>query len=228
MKSLVTVVITGVFFCFSWFQHDKLSNVNTGSIEGTIVLASQQSPVQVGGIRYGRSPQNTGTSKAAEDSILIWLVGTDNIETASPGIPVILDQKDLKFSPSLLAVRQNSKIRIQNSDPVYHNVFSLSSTKKFDVGRRPENEYMDVTFDKPGIVDVFCDIHTNMHAVIYVMPPDVLTWTKAKSGDTFYLTDIPEGTYQLKLYAPGAGESSIPIEVSPEQTFDIGTITLNS
>lgn len=229
MKGLVTVIAIGVCWHLALSQPDRQEDIATGSIEGTVILAAQQSQVKMGGgNRYGRPSQRGNSSHSPEDSVLIWIAGIENVDAAHPEKPVILDQKDLRFDPSLLPVRQHSTVHIRNSDPVYHNVFSLSSTKKFNVGRRPQGEYMDVTFDKPGVIDVYCDIHSNMHAVIYVMPPRVLTWTKTKGGESFRLKDIPAGSYQLKLYALGYEERSISIEVIPGETSSIGTITLTS
>lgn len=229
MKGFLTVIAIGGLCCLSLSQPVRQQDITAGTVEGTVILASQQTQVQIGGNRYGRPSQAANSStRSPEDSVLIWLVRSGNTDTNPPESLVILDQKDLKFNPSLVPIRQHGTIRIRNSDPVYHNVFSLSGTKKFDVGRRPRGEYKDVTFDKPGVVDVFCDIHSNMHAVIYVMPPNVLTWKKAKGGEPFVLSNIPEGSYQLKFYAIGYEERSIPIEVTTNGTASVGTITLTS
>ncbi len=231
MKKILFAITIGGFCCLSLVQPAKQDDIATGSLEGTIVLTAQQSQVQIGGNRYGRpSRAADATAQTPEDSVLIWLVSSGNPKAPppEPETPVILDQMDLKFNPSLLPIRQHDTIRIRNSDPVYHNVFSLSSTKKFDVGHRPRGEYKDETFDKPGKVDVFCDIHSNMHAVIYVLPPEVLTWTKTKGGESFTLSNIPEGSYELKVYALGYQERSVPVEIISEETANIGTITLAS
>lgn len=232
MKGIISVILAFGMFCYlSLSQPDRQEDFDTGSIQGTVMLGVQQSPVQLGGAgnRYGRSSkENSSTSNSPEDSVLIWLVSTEEVDTSPPESSAILNQRNIEFSPSLLAIRQNETISIQNSDPVYHNVFSLSSTKKFDAGRRPKGDNIKITFEKPGVVDVFCDIHSNMHAVIYVMPSDVLTWKKAKSGNSFEFSEIPEGNYELKFYALGYKEQSIPIEVNTGETLNIGTITLNS
>lgn len=229
MKGLLTFIAIGVGWYLALSQPDKQADIATGSVEGTVVLAAQRSQVTMGGgNRYGRPSQRGNSSHPPEDSVLVWISGTENVNAVHPEEPAILDQEDLRFNPSLLPIRQHSTVHIRNSDPVYHNVFSLSSTKKFNVGRRPQGEYMDVNFEKSGIIDVYCDIHSNMHAVIYVMPPRVLTWTKTKGSESFRLNDIPAGSYQLKLYALGYEEKSISIEVTPGETSTIGTITLTS
>lgn len=231
MKGILFAIAIGGICYISLAQPAKQDITVTGRVEGTVILSAQQSQMQIGGNRYGRPSRSAdANAQSPEDSVLIWLVSSDNREAGlpEPDTPVILDQTDLKFNPSLLAIRQHGTIRIRNSDPVYHNVFSLSATRKFDVGRRPRGEYKDVTFDKPGKVDVFCDIHSNMHAVIYVLPPGVFTWTKTKGGESFLLSNIPEGSYELKIYALGYEERSVPVEVTSEKTASVGTITLTS
>lgn len=214
-----------------FYPHSEIESMNStqlvGSVSGTVVLAPKNSTFRSGGRLYGR-PSTSSSQKTVTDSVLVVITGIMANPVSNSKSDKILNQKDQKFTPGLLAVKQNGSVRIVNSDPVYHNVFSLSSTKKFDVGRRPKGESYDVTFDKPGVVDVFCDIHSNMHAVIHVLPVDAVAWTKIKSGDSFHLTDIPEGSYQLTVYALGYQEASIDIDISPDDEKQVGTITLNS
>ncbi|MBD3616076.1 MAG: hypothetical protein HUJ22_05835 [Gracilimonas sp.] len=198
-----------------------------GSITGVVELIPKNTPSRFGGGMYGR-PSRSPSSEITVDSVLVILMGSENNTTPQNTGPVILDQKGQKFIPNLLPIRQNQDVRIRNSDPVYHNVFSLSKTKKFDVGRRPRGEYLDVTFDKPGVVDVFCDIHSNMHAVIYVIPANALHWVKIKSGETFSIDEVPPGNYELKVFASGYEEQSVAVEVGSGKITQIGTVTLNS
>ncbi|MEX2604594.1 MAG: hypothetical protein WD361_10330 [Gracilimonas sp.] len=207
-------------------QQNESSDAD-GSITGTVVLSPRNSPVRFGGGLYGRS-SSPAASRASADSVLVILVSPNNSNTSPKEAPVTLDQKDNSFVPNLLPVPLNQVVRIRNSDPVYHNVFSLSSTKKFDVGRRPKGEYLDVEFDKAGIVDVFCDIHSNMHAVIYVMPPNATGWIKVKNGEAFDFDQIEPGSYELKVYARGYEEMSFPVEISIGENVQLGTLTMNS
>ncbi|MFV1883934.1 MAG: hypothetical protein ACMZ7B_05575 [Balneola sp.] len=197
----------------------------SGSVEGIGVLAPKNRPIRSGGGLYGR-PAPSSTSQSSSDSILVVLKG--NSGSGFNSIPTqILNQKDQQFVPSILPIPLGGTVRIQNSDPVYHNVFSLTSPHKFDVGRRPKGEHFDVNFEKPGVIDVFCDIHTNMHAIIYVLPEGTFAWTKIKSGESFSFADVPEGSYELTLYALGYKEATSQIVVQDGQTYQAGTITVN-
>lgn len=139
---------------------------------------------------------------------------------------VSLNQKDRRFIPDLLPVYPEQIVRIQNSDPVYHNVFSLTRPHKFDVGRRPKGEFFDISFDEPGVIDVFCDIHSNMHAIIYVLPPGTIAWTMIRSGEPFRFSDVPDGTYQVRSYAKGYEERITPVEVTDNSVSQTGPIIL--
>lgn len=205
----------------------QVESDSNGSIEGMVILPSRNTAVRVGGGLYGR-PSSPSKASALNDSLLIVLVSGEITTKPSSNGPVILDQRDQQFSPALLPVVQNRKVRIRNSDPVYHNVFSLSSTKKFDVGRRPRGAFLDIPFDKPGIVKVFCDIHSNMHAIIYVMPSNAVKWEKVAQSTPFQINEVPAGSYQLIIYAQGFEEYSIPIEVQQNEVLNLSTITLNS
>src|SRR5437899_7615905 len=88
--------------------------------------------------------------------------------SASLGHPV-MKQEDLSFAPHVLPVLKGSTVESPNEDPIFHNVFSLSKAASFDLGRYPRGASKSVRFDEPGIVKVFCHIHSDMSAVIVVL-----------------------------------------------------------
>src|SRR5690349_3523148 len=79
-----------------------------------------------------------------------------------------MDQKDETFVPHIMAIVAGTTVDFPNNDHTYHNVFSLSKTKTFDLGRYAVGRSKSVRFDRPGIVRVFCDIHSHMSAFILV------------------------------------------------------------
>jgi len=122
-----------------------------------------------------------------------------------------LGQKDQAFTPRVLAVRVGTRVDFPNQDRMYHNVFSVSSVKRFDLGKYSRGHSKSVTFDRPGIVNVFCDIHSDMAAFIYVLPHHVFA-QPAANGE-FSLPDLPAGTYDLKLWHPDFGERTREITI---------------
>ena len=79
-----------------------------------------------------------------------------------------MDQRAEQFSPRVLAVTAGTTVDFPNNDRTFHNVFSLSRVRSFDLGRFAPGRTGSVRFDRPGIVPVFCDIHSHMSAFILV------------------------------------------------------------
>lgn len=196
----------------------------SGSIEGQIILTPKNTNIRFGGGLYGRPARSSPSVN--NDSVLVILSG--NSQTIDDETELAyLNQLNQQFQPGILPLKLGQTVRIQNSDPVYHNVFSLTSPHKFDVGRRPKGDHFDVTFEKPGAVDVFCDIHSNMYAMIYVLPSNIISVSKIQSNDRFIFSDIPEGDYELRVVALGYSEYSQAVSVTSGNTIQLGTITLN-
>jgi plastocyanin len=128
-------------------------------------------------------------------------VGT-NMAPASNVIAVTTSrvaQKAATFSPHVLPVMVGTTVEWPNNDDIYHNVFSDSDAKKFDLGLYKKNPPdKRVTFDKAGRVDVFCSIHENMHCIVLVMPNPYFAVSDA-SGH-YSITNVPPGTYKLKAW----------------------------
>lgn len=200
-------------------------------IEGTVILEPSQtvsSGFPIGSYQSFNSHSTAGHADSTSSGILIWLEDKNQeAEYDNTEINIqVLDQINKRFHPRLMAVKVGNFVRIKNSDPVYHNVFSLSKVKRFDVGRRSPKDYEDVYFDKTGIVDVFCDIHSDMHAVIRVLPKYTMQWIKMEGSGTFRFENVPEGEYVLHFYTMGERNESMDIEVSGANKLTVGTIRL--
>ena len=119
-----------------------------------------------------------------------------------PALPATTQmvQKDLKFVPSLLPIRTGTHVEFPNHDEVYHNIFSFSPTRRFDLGRyRPEDRPVPFqTFDKPGLVTLRCEIHNHMRGLVLVLDTPHFVVTDTSGG--FRLTDLPAGHYTLKAW----------------------------
>src|SRR5688500_1379402 len=81
---------------------------------------------------------------------------------------VAVRQVNESFTPRVVAVTIGSEVEFPNDDPIYHNVFSLSRAKNFNLGRYPKGDSRRVRFDRPGVVKVFCEIHSHMSATVMV------------------------------------------------------------
>jgi plastocyanin len=111
-----------------------------------------------------------------------------------------MSQKDLTFHPRLLPVEVGTKVEFPNLDDTYHNIFSYSPAKRFDLGRYPPGEKPtpSVIFDRPGLVTVRCDIHEHMRALILVLDTPYFTITDAQGH--YRLTNLPAGNLTLKAW----------------------------
>jgi plastocyanin len=111
-----------------------------------------------------------------------------------------ITQKDLTFIPSLLPVQVGTKVAFPNLDETYHNIFSFSPPKRFDLGRYRSDErpVPSVVFNVAGLVTLRCDIHEHMRALVLVLDSPHFGITNVEGE--FRLTGLPEGRYTLKAW----------------------------
>jgi plastocyanin len=115
----------------------------------------------------------------------------------------LMDQKDMVFVPHVLPVLVGTTVDFPNSDTVYHNVFSVSAAKRFDLGLYPQGETRSTTFDKPGVVTIRCNTHPKMEA--YVVVKEHPYFTVANERGVYRLSDIPLGSYTIQVWHPRFG-----------------------
>ena len=125
----------------------------------------------------------------------------------------VMDQRDERFVPHLLAVMVGTYVEFPNSDLTYHNVFSLSRAKRFDLGRYAAGKSKGVRMDRPGVVRVFCDIHSHMNAFVLVFNHPFFDVTD--DDGRFDLPALPAGTYTLVGWYEGEARIRRPVVVPP-------------
>jgi hypothetical protein len=136
-----------------------------------------------------------------------------------PGVEPTIRQVNETFVPQMLAIQTGETVRFPNDDPFFHNVFSLSGARSFDLGRYPKNQVRSVKFDRPGIVKVFCHIHSHMNAVIRVF--DHPYFCRAGSDGTFSIAQVPEGTYTIVAWHERLKPQRQVIRVQPGENMSI-------
>jgi plastocyanin len=135
----------------------------------------------------------------------------------------VMDQRNETFVPHVLAIMTGTTVDFPNSDKFYHNVFSLSKTARFDLGRYAAGRFRSIRFDKPGIVRVFCDIHSHMNAFILVFSHPFFALTD--EDGRYRIDNVPPGSYNVVAWNEGTTSEAKPVAVPDggmaEQDFSI-------
>ena len=152
---------------------------------------------------------------------VVYLEGTFPASTTnSPQAPDQVLQKGMQFRPALLPIRVGTRVSFPNGDEFYHNVFSYSKAKRFDLGRyRKEDKPATQVFDKPGVVKLYCEIHQHMRGVILVL--DTPYFTRTDTNGFYRLENLPLGQYVLKAWADEKHISEKPVQVEAGKTIHV-------
>jgi plastocyanin len=168
-----------------------------GTIRGRVV-------VNEGG-RASSRPSISSLTEPAHDPIdrrrsVVYLasVPTPAFEQRRPG-RARMDQRNETFVPHVLAITAGTTVDFPNNDTTFHNVFSLSRADPFDLGRYPPGKTGAWKFDQPGIVPVFCDIHSHMNAYILVFNHPFFAMTE--DDGRYTMPSVPAGSYTLVVWS---------------------------
>jgi plastocyanin len=229
-NELVVVCVTAVFAACAGAQ----------DITGTILIKkkltkhSVTTPVSV----YQRGTAVKLGKETEEDPIayerlrvVLYLDGAGPAPDDPESHALQLQQLDRRFLPDLVVVPVGSTVSFPNLDPIFHNVYSLSKPKTFDLGSYDKGQTRKVAFPKPGIVDVYCHLHPNMAATIVVTPNR--WYARPDRSGQFRIPNVPPGQYTVVAWHKSAGffrktivvekghdsvaDFFIPIDVEPKQ-----------
>jgi plastocyanin len=162
-----------------------------------------------------------GTARSGdrpEPRAIVWLDATDTAAPVAPAKPR-LDQRNLDFSPRILAVRVGTVVDFPNNDRVFHNVFSFHDGKRFDLGLYPVGTVKHVKFDHPGLSRIFCNIHPNMAA--YVMVVDTPHYSVSDTDGRFTIEGVGRGSYTYHAWRPGGPELTGSAVVEAGRSLDL-------
>lgn len=129
-----------------------------------------------------------------------------------------MDQRNETFVPHLLAITAGTTVDFPNNDTTFHNVFSLSRADPFDLGRYPPGKTGSWKFDQPGIVPVFCDIHSHMNAYILVFNHPFFAMTD--DDGRYSIPNVPAGSYTLVVWSELGKAESRKITVTDGEAVD--------
>jgi len=136
--------------------------------------------------------------KVDASGVVLWL---EPLDGARPGLRrqrQKMDQRNKRFAPHVVVVETGGEVDFPNSDPFFHNVFSIYNGKRFDLGLYASGEARPVLFNRPGVSHIFCNIHPQMSAIVITLDTPFHTLTDATGN--FVLGDVPPGRYRLQVW----------------------------
>lgn len=193
---------------------------NSGSVSGRVTLTKR--------IRGTALPSTAYPSRALARSVPPATPEIRNVvvylrDPAFRGTPAPrradMRQTGETFQPHVLAISRGSTVDFPNDDPYFHNVFSLSGAASFNLGRYPRSQTRSQTFTKPGIVKVFCQIHSQMSATILVF--DHPYFTMPALDGSFDLPNLPPGSYTVVGWHERVGERIATVVVEPGKAASV-------
>jgi plastocyanin len=183
-----------------------------GSIRGRVEL---RAPVTVAALRPNiTDPAIAAKRPAVRRSLAVVYLDPaprGAFEQSEPG-RARMDQRNETFVPHVLAITAGTTVEFPNSDRIYHNVFSLSKTARFDLGRYAAGRSKSVRFDSPGIARVFCEIHSHMNAFILVFSHPFYAVTDEEGR--YRIDGVPSGTYTVAAWNERESFESKAVTVS--------------
>ena len=191
----------------------------SGSIRGRLDIRRASRPTE-------RRPEVAEPGSAGPRDMPDLRRGVVYLETAPRGAfeerdaeRAVMDQRNETFVPHVVAVMAGTVVDFPNSDKTFHNVFSLSKAKRFDLGRYAAGRSKSVRFDRPGVVRVFCDIHSHMNAFVLVFSHPFFDVT-ATDG-RFRLDNVPAGSYTVVGWYEGEPRTSRTVTVAAGGVVDL-------
>lgn len=172
--------------------------------------------------------QRMGKPKADASGILVYVVGFDQPPpTTTAATRPKLGQRNKQFERRLMAITAGQEVDFPNSDKFFHNVFSLSKTRKFDLGQFEKGRSKMKRFPRKGIVEVYCNIHPSMSATIVVLPNRAYAMTD-KTG-AFSIGGVPPGSWTVYAYSRHAARPTrvTKVVVAPGKTTVVTGLRLN-
>jgi plastocyanin len=160
------------------------------------------------------------TGSAADlSSFVIWV---DDIEGrfVAPREPAAMNQKGLRFVPHVLVIQIGTTVVFPNADPVWHNVFSISEAKRFNLGMFGRGTIRQMTFDKPGVVELLCNVHLEMDAYIVVVKNPYFAQTS--SNGSYQIAGVPAGRHRLRCW-----RERLPLQEQDVQVPENGSVTID-
>ncbi|NNE10130.1 MAG: hypothetical protein HKN20_16340 [Gemmatimonadetes bacterium] len=198
--------------------NESVDAADIGILTGTVRVVSEPPyAIRINaypGVAHTTAPSNDTEGKSLIREIVVYLEKVAAPHAIDPPASPKLTQRGMEFEPSVLVILAGQEVGFPNEDPYYHNVFSYSPAKRFDLGRYARGKSKSVVFEDPGVVQVFCDIHSDMKGTILVLQNPYFARPDTETG-AFRIPSVPAGRYRLVVWHPDLETVSREIEVRP-------------
>ena len=151
---------------------------------------------------------------------VVYLEGDFSATPSATNALAELGQRDLQFTAGLFPIQTGTRVVFPNHDDLYHNVFSYSKPKRFDLGRYQKDETPPaIRFNQAGVVKLYCEIHEHMRSTILVL--DTPYFTKTDSNGTYRLTGLPSGRFRLKAWLDERSVRETGVDLQPNARLQV-------
>lgn len=189
-----------------------------GVVKGRVALDQPRPPE----VKPGYKPETKKPVQVEEaPRALVWLERADGVHLRTRVREVLrIRQNGYQFRPALAAVQTGASAEFPNEDDEFHNVFSYSRARRFDLGRfRKDEPSPRITFDKPGLVKIYCEIHQHMRCRVLVL--DTPWFATTAADGSFILPKLPAGDYTLKALLPSEKTREMKLTLRDGQTLTV-------
>jgi plastocyanin len=199
-----------------------------GSIAGTVrlVAAPAEAPPRLSPYSTPRyRPQAAPLPPSTVEDVVVYVAWAGAAGPAARA-PATVNQRNRRIIPRVTAIQVGTEVHFPNQDDVFHNLFSLSDPKKFNLGRYPPGQSESEVFNAPGVVRLFCDIHSEMSAVILVL--ETPFFTRPAADGSYQIPNLPAGTHAVIAWHDRAPPDTVLVTVADgrvaQADFSLGGI----
>lgn len=192
-----------------------------GDVNGQVVITRRLTKKTIAAPVYnlrGTVPAAAPVTPVDEFARTVVILEGGSARSRPPETATI-EQKNSRFEPDLIVIPVGSTVEFPNSDPIFHNVFSLSHAQSFDLGYYPKSQSRSVKFPREGIVQVYCHIHANMYAAIVVTASP--WYGRPSETGAFHWSNVPAGHYSALAWHKVAGWFKVPVDVPQSGTVEV-------
>jgi plastocyanin len=216
VRFIVVVTLAGAVTGGRWTSFVGAA-AQAGQVRGRVEIGPRVTTRRPSSAYPSRTIPQSALAPASEVRHVVVYLKDAPVRQVAP-VKVSIRQKDENFIPRVVAVPVGSEVDFPNDDPIYHNVFSLSRANTFNLGRYPRGQTKAERFDKPGIVKVFCDIHSHMTATVMVFNHP---WFAVPEEDgRFELPQVPPGEREITAWHERLGDTTQRLRVQVGQPVE--------